>query len=295
MTPKRFRAIKALWNKKEATATPTARAFQEMKDSSFLKRMRTDKALMTEVIARFQAKEPGVSELILKAHLPLMLKIVSRHGRAAPHDQEDLLQVARLALLEGCARFNLEGEDDKKGSLAFLWIYVKSYVSRSLLDEGAVVKIPIHRFSKKNKETLHERAPGYVDYRMGKRYVMNFSEMADENEEGMEYSFQDALVSDAAPPDQVLDDVWLRRRLDDSVHRMLQKGFLSARERDVLAARMDGATLKELGDDWGYSRERIRQIEATALAKLRMAAGPFTRAKPSLRVSEPLLKPEKKS
>jgi RNA polymerase primary sigma factor len=267
MSLKRHKAIEALWKKGDAQARATGQARVELDDPEYVKRLRTDKDLFRDLIVRFQAKEPGVSDIILKAHHPMLVKIVLRYCRSAVNDYEDLLQVARLALLEGCARF--ESSEEAKGALSFIWIYVKSYVCRALADEGSVVKIPPFRFDDK-RNVASEKKDG-IRYRFGSRYVMTFSEMEDQMHDGMIHSFEETLTDDRPLPDETLDGVWRTGTLKRVTERLLRSVSLSKREVDILRARFEGQTLNEIGEVHRLSRERVRQIEREAMHTLQHA------------------------
>jgi RNA polymerase sigma factor (sigma-70 family) len=259
MSLQRHREIHKLWKDKPLKAGPVAAA--QLQDVAYLKQLRVDKDLFRALIVRFQDKEPGTSEIILKAHEPMLTHIIGRHCKTARDEHEDLLQVARLALLEGCARFR--PSDDTHGALGYIWLYVKSYVCRSMSDEGSVVKIPTYRFDKK-RNGLSEARDG-VQYRFGKRYVMTFSEMADETHDGDLRSFEDTLTDERPLQDEILDGVWRTDILKRKTRQLLGSAILTKREIEVLHSRFDGQTLHEIGDRVHLSRERIRQIEKEAL------------------------------
>ncbi|MBM3526157.1 MAG: sigma-70 family RNA polymerase sigma factor, partial [Alphaproteobacteria bacterium] len=90
--------------------------------------------------------------------------------------------------------------------------------------------------------------------------------------EDQDLEIQDFLVDDRPGPESVaIDDHDRRLRL-----RWLSDalGELSARERTIIAERRlrdEGVTLEELGKELGVSKERVRQLEARALGKLKAA------------------------
>jgi len=267
MSLKRHKGVQALWKNGSPQSRATERARAELRDPEHVKRLRVDKDLFRDLIDRFQAKEPGTSDIILKAHQPMLVKIVLRYCRSAANDYEDLLQVARLALLEGCARF--QSSEEAKGALSYIWIYVKSYVCRALADEGSVVKIPPFRFDDKRNVTSEKRDG--VRYRFGTRYVMTFSEMEDEMHDGMIHSFEETLTDDRPLQDETLDGVWRTSSLKRVTERLLRSVTLSKREVEILRARFEGQTLNEIGEVHALSRERVRQIEQETMHTLQHA------------------------
>lgn len=86
---------------------------------------------------------------------------------------------------------------------------------------------------------------------------------------GREETFVDAVADGAELPADALESA--QERALASVRMQSAMRALNEREREVITARHaeDKKTLKELGDTFGLSRERIRQIEATATKKLR--------------------------
>jgi len=253
----------------------------QSRDLYYLKRAREDRDLFLDLIRRLQAGERGVDAILLRAHYPKLLQIVRRYGRALAHDHDDLMQEARLAMLEACARFDLDSEDSAVG---FVWLYVKSYVCRYVVDLGEVVRVPCHLYSKRRGDGTH---------RYGVRNVYCFSEMADEAREGWNERFEDALVDDRPSPEDAaallehldLGQRLLRERLSQlslQEHEVLRRRFLyespDGKSEGAVQGKpgpvMDGQpTLADVGREQDLSRERIRQVEAQALQKMRKAMG----------------------
>jgi DNA-directed RNA polymerase sigma subunit (sigma70/sigma32) len=88
--------------------------------------------------------------------------------------------------------------------------------------------------------------------------------------DGVGASLGDMLAGDAPLPDAGCDTIDRKRM----IARLMSAAGLSARERDVLRRRFGPReeVLDAIADDYGLTRERIRQIEAGALSKLRAAA-----------------------
>ncbi|MCU1279200.1 MAG: polymerase subunit sigma-70, partial [bacterium] len=86
----------------------------------------------------------------------------------------------------------------------------------------------------------------------------------------------DRIADDRPGPESMFGDEELHQRAHDEIHRALEA--LDARERDILHRRYlaaKPATLKEIGAMFGISRERVRQLEARAMAKLRERLEPL--------------------
>ncbi len=79
----------------------------------------------------------------------------------------------------------------------------------------------------------------------------------------------DMLADDGPNPEEVVGDIFDTRMRSKWLHEALDE--LTPRERDIIVGRFlseEKSTLAEIGDDFGVSKERIRQIEAKALSKL---------------------------
>ena len=79
------------------------------------------------------------------------------------------------------------------------------------------------------------------------------------------------LLTPEHPADDIDDDE------KEAMHQWIET-CLSEREREVIQARLDGKKLREVGESLGVSRERVRQIEETAIAKLKQKAQEMPRS-----------------
>lgn len=254
MIPLRLRSITALW--KTPSTKVSAKVLAESRDKELIKRIMKESKLFAAYILRFQQGEAGIAEILIRAHFPLMLKYVHRYGRAVPQDAEDLMQTARLAFLEGCARYDGSNPD---ASTSYVWKFVKSHVCREVIDSGTVVRIPVHCYHGKSggKEPL-------IKY--GFKHVICFSEMEREYEEYMDHSFDENLVSDAPSPEDLCGTGIASQVAGRMVNRVY--GALNERERSILRARLcENRTLTEVGKESDISRERTRQLQHEALLK----------------------------
>jgi RNA polymerase sigma-32 factor len=100
---------------------------------------------------------------------------------------------------------------------------------------------------------------------------VSFSATSEDSDESS-YVPEDYLASDDDPGKTLEAEDWNERR-ETRMHAAMEK--LDDRSRDILQRRWlsdgDKAGLQELGDEYGVSAERIRQIEAAAMKKLRKA------------------------
>ncbi|MCB0154266.1 MAG: sigma-70 family RNA polymerase sigma factor [Anaerolineae bacterium] len=197
----------------------------------------------------------------------------------------DLIQEGNIGLIKAVEKFEYQ-RGFKLSTYATWWI--RQAVSRALSDQGRTIRVPVHmgeritQLSRVSRELVqkngNEPTEEEIATEMGitVRLLERIRQAAQyplslemEVGEDMDSNLGDFIEDDStpAPPDTAVREL-LRERLSDVL------GSLSAREGRVLQLRFglhDGRayTLEEVGQKFGVTRERIRQIEAKALSKLR--------------------------
>lgn len=226
----------------------------------------------------------AIRNRIIEANLPLALRYVRRFRRA-PLDSDDIVQFANLGLIRAVERF-----DHLRGFrfMTFAQWWLRQAVSRAVADHGRTIRIPVHLQEVGRKVTGAARQIRYetgrgataeelaakLDLPVAKvRHIRKLSRttIAIEQPAGPDGASRWAdLLEDreAVQPIEALTGADMRRVL---AGMLLQ---LPAREERVLRMRFGLVTgventLEEIGENFELTRERIRQIEAKAMRRLR--------------------------
>ena len=199
----------------------------------------------------------------------------------------DLVQEGNIGLLKAIEKF------DQARGFAFTtyatW-WVRQAITRSIADLGATIRIPVHRQESTNKVTLAARAwlnqfgRQPLPDELAKRLDLPLATVAlamcpafehcalDEAPEPGGRPFNESLADPRAPAtDLAVINSDLRGQLTTLLRSLGPREERIVRMRFGIDLRED-QTLEEIGDPMGVTRERIRQIEAKALGKLRHPA-----------------------
>ena len=254
----------------------------------YLKEIGKDELLSAEeeleLAKKMMEGDTEAKERLTKANLRLVVSIAKRYvGRGLLF--LDLIQEGNLGLIKAVEKF-----DYKKGykfSTYATW-WIRQAITRAIADQARTIRIPVHmvetinRIMREQRRLLQEygREPSIDE--LAKSLNMSAEKVNETLKVALEpvsletpigeedeSHLGDFIPDDDAPaPPEAASQTLLKEQLSEVL------GTLSEREREVLKLRygLDGGrtrTLEEVGQAFDVTRERIRQIEAKALRKLR--------------------------
>jgi RNA polymerase primary sigma factor len=286
---RRNRAIRIKPKAVDADLSPAARNSSE--PASYLSHLTRQRLLTAEeeiLLARRVGQGDAIARAqLVEANMRLVINIAKGyHSAMIPF--EDLVQEGAIGLVTACERYD-PNRGYRFSTYATHWI--RQAISRAIDNKSRAIRVPAHvsetlrKIERARAELLRETGVEPTEEQLAARVGVSPLKGAAYLQAGLDPVSLDMLVGDednttlaallndkaaADPEDEVI-----RREVEAEIHQVLNQ--LTERERMVMRRRLgfdgdESHVLQDIGAEMNLSRERVRQIEAQALKKIRRSS-----------------------
>ena len=227
---------------------------------------------------------------LVKANKNLVISIVKKYSifSSVAFNQEDMFQAGMIGLMKAAERFNLK-LGTQFSTYATYWI--RQSISRSIADFSNTIRLPVHMQEKIKKYIKLENEYWYengklptseelskifktsndeIDQLKAYKKLSKLNRLEDPVTFDNDTTLGEFIVDDNLPsPEYILEQKDLKKQVDLALHAVLN-------DKEVFVIKLrygifDGTeyTLEEIGEKLNVTRERIRQIQAKAIQKLK--------------------------
>lgn len=235
-----------------------------------------------------EEKDEAARQLFINSNLRLVVSVAKKYvGRGLP--LIDLIQEGNMGLMNAVEKYDYT-KGYKFSTYATYWI--RQAILRSVDNTGRTIRLPVHQMGLLRK--MERAVDKYVqehgaepsseelaaimeiseeklhEVRMCRQDAMSLNVPIGEDEDT---SLEEILVDEKAiSPEEHIEKELLREYTDELLKLLSEREAIVVRHRYGLSEDKEAKTLEEIGKIIGVTRERVRQIEAIAIRKLRFAA-----------------------
>lgn len=249
-----------------------------------------------DLISKAQKGDMNAQALLLKKNQGLVYKIANTYykklnGRGQSLDLEDFVSEGNIGLLRCIEKFDIS-KDLEFSTYASVWI--KQKCSRLILQDVNTVRLPVHSGQDVQKFLKAKHSMRLQNPRVKDSEVLDYLEFSKVRRENLKKALgvlslkslnapvslnaedpieEIELVRDlkVKNPEEIVVEQDTKEKLEELMRKTLtEREIFVLKKRNGLGSSVDDSqTLEEIGMELGVTRERIRQIEAKALMKLR--------------------------